>query len=316
MPNRDTLPHRTPPWALLAAAATGVQVGAAIVATRFVVHDVAPLTLALLRYAIGLMCLLPFAVQPFLNQRRARHGPEGSASWRRDVGVMGLLGVGQFGVLIALMNFGLQHVGAAQAALIFSLFPLFTLLLSATLGQERITPSLLGGVMLSIFGVGLSLAPKLGAPHTSHWWGELAVLASAATGALCSVLYRPYLRRYPTVPVSTFAMAASVVFLALFALPEQWPTRILALSLSTWSVVGFIGLSSGVGYFWWLYALKHESPTRVTVFLALNPVTAMLLSAALLAEPLTGWSVAAVLCIGAGLWLATRPLPSFKMSHD
>ena len=40
--------------ALLAAAATGVQVGAAIVASRFVVSEVPPLTLALLRYAIGL----------------------------------------------------------------------------------------------------------------------------------------------------------------------------------------------------------------------------------------------------------------------
>jgi hypothetical protein len=39
--------------ALLAAAATGVQVGAAIVASRFVVGEVPPLTLALMRYAVG-----------------------------------------------------------------------------------------------------------------------------------------------------------------------------------------------------------------------------------------------------------------------
>lgn len=43
--------------ALLAAAATGVQVGAAIVASRMVVADVPPLTLAMLRYAIGFLCL-------------------------------------------------------------------------------------------------------------------------------------------------------------------------------------------------------------------------------------------------------------------
>jgi drug/metabolite transporter (DMT)-like permease len=51
--------------ALLAAAATGVQVGAAIVASRMVVAEVPPLTLAMLRYAIGLLCLLPFIFQPF-----------------------------------------------------------------------------------------------------------------------------------------------------------------------------------------------------------------------------------------------------------
>jgi len=78
------------------------------------------------------------------------------------------------------------------------------------------------------------------------------------------------------------------------------------LDAGAWAVVAFVGFSSAVGYFWWLYALKHESPTRVTVFLALNPVTAIVLGWALLGEPLAAASVAALGLIGAGLWLATR----------
>jgi drug/metabolite transporter (DMT)-like permease len=162
---------------------------------------------------------------------------------------------------------------------------------------------------MSIAGVALSLTPKLGAAHPGHWWGELAVLASAGVGALCSVLYRPYLRRYPTLPVSALAMGASVLFLAPMALVEDWPARAAALSAQAWAVVAFIGVSSGAGYFAWLYALKHESPTRVTVFLALNPVTAALLGALVLAEPVDTWMFAAIVCIGAGLWLATRGAP-------
>jgi drug/metabolite transporter (DMT)-like permease len=73
------------------------------------------------------------------------------------------------------------------------------------------------------------------------------------------------------------------------------------------AAVTFIGISSGVGYFWWLYALKHESPTRVTVFLALNPVTAALLGWALLGEALHPALLGALTLIGAGLWLAARP---------
>src|SRR6478736_753962 len=45
--------------ALLAAAGSGALVGAAIVASRFAIGEVPPLTLALLRYAIGFACLLP-----------------------------------------------------------------------------------------------------------------------------------------------------------------------------------------------------------------------------------------------------------------
>ena len=283
---------------MLAAAATGVQVGAAIVASRFAVAEVPPLTLAMLRYAIGFLCLLPFAVAILRQDMRARP---------RDLAAMCALGIGQFGILIAFLNWGLQHVQAAQAALIFSLFPLLTLLLGAALGREQVSPRLLAGVLLSIGGVAVSLAPKLQASAGGHWWGELAVLGAACTGALCSVLYRPYLQRYPTVPVSALAMLASVLFLAVAAAPEQWLTRVATFSPAAWSAIAFIGVSSGIGYFLWLYALKHESPTRVTVFLALNPVTAALLGWSLLGEQLDRSLLAALALIGSGLWLATRP---------
>jgi drug/metabolite transporter (DMT)-like permease len=133
------------------------------------------------------------------------------------------------------------------------------------------------------------------------------VAGAACTGALCSVLYRPYLQRYPTVPVSAFAMLASVLFLAALALGEQWPARVFTFSGQAWAAIAFIGVSSGIGYFWWLYALKHESPTRVTVFLALNPLTAALLGWALLGEALHPAVLGALALIAAGLWLSARP---------
>lgn len=300
---------------LIAAAATGVQVGAAIVASRFIVAEVPPLTLALLRYAIALLCLAPFVVRNRLAMATPRHATPA----RRLVGdalAIAILGIGQFALLIALLNWGLQTVDAARAALIFSLFPLLTLLWSAALGRERVTGPLLGGVLLSIAGVALSLAPKFSAGTATHaWWGEGAVLLSAVIGAGCSVMYRPYLRRYATLPVSAGAMLASVLCLSLLALPEHWPARVAALDTTAWAVVAFIGVSSGVGYVAWLYALKHETPTRVTIFLALNPVTAAVLGALLLGEALDGWTVAAITCIGAGLWLATRSGPSSQSSQ-
>lgn len=279
-----------------------MQVGAAIVASRFVVAEVPPFTLAMLRYAIGFACLLPFAL-PAL--RRLERLPPA-----RDLGAMAALGFGQFGILIALLNWGLQTVAAAPAALVFSLFPLLTLLLGAALGREVVTLRLVLGVLLSMAGVALSLAPKLHAGPGGGWWGELAVLAAACVGALCSVLYRPYLQRYPTVPVSAFAMLASVVFLAVIASGEDWPARLRGLGAAAWEAVAFVGLSSGIGYFWWLYALKHESPTRVTVFLALNPVTAAVLGWAVLGEPLPPQLLAALVLIALGLGLATRPAPA------
>src|SRR5216683_66492 len=165
--------------AAAAAAATGVQVGSAMVATRVVVDQTGPTSLALLRYVIGFCCLLPVV---WLSAKPVRFA-------RRDVLPIAILGIVQFGVLIALLNYGLRFIPSARAALIFASFPLLTMLLAAALGHERLTLPKILGVLLTIAGVGFALGEKAiqggGAAHT--WTGELAVFASAVCGAVCSV---------------------------------------------------------------------------------------------------------------------------------
>ena len=283
--------------AVLVAAAVGVQVGAATVASRAVVGEVGPATLALLRYAIGACCLLPF----FLAAPRVRFAG-------RDLAAICALGIGQFGILVALLNLGLLSVTSARAVLLFATFPLMTMLLAAALGRERLTLTKSLGVALSFAGVGLALLDKLGLEESGpgEWGGVAAVLAAALTGAVCSVLYRPYLQRYPTLPVSTIAMLASVAFLALLAVPEGALEIVPRLGAGTWAAVAFIGLSSGIAYFGWLWALGRLPPTQVTVFLSLSPITAALLGHLLLGEALSPLTLAGLAAVVAGLVVALR----------
>jgi drug/metabolite transporter (DMT)-like permease len=285
--------------AVLAAAVTGVQVGAAITATRFLAGAISPASLAFLRYAIGVACLVPAIAMA----RRVRFAPT-------DIAPIALLGIGQFGVLIALLNYGLQTVPAGRGALIFASFPLLTLVFAALLGHERVTGHKITGILVTLLGVSLALGEKLPGPGAIHaagdWTGELAILASAATGAICSVLYRPYLRRYPTLPVSAFAMAAAAAALLVPAALNDLFVAPAHLSASAWSAIVFIGLSSGGGYVLWLWALANIAATRVTVFLSLSPVTAAVLGVTLLGEPVTFGMVAGVACVAGGLWVANR----------
>jgi len=284
--------------ASLAAALTGVQVGASIVATRFVIGQIEPASLALLRYAIGVVCLAPVALLAGPPPRFAG----------RDVAPIALLGVAQFGALILLLNYGLRSVPSARAALIFATFPLLTMLIAAALGAERLTAVKTLGVFLTLGGVGCALgegALERGA-GTHAWLGEGVVLLSALVGAVCSVLYRPYLRRYRALPVSAFAMLASVVFLAVPAAGEGFFSAPPTLSALGWLTVALIGVGSGGGYYLWLWALEHGSPTQVTVFLALSPLTATLLGGLLLGEATSPLAGAGVALVSAGLWLATR----------
>jgi drug/metabolite transporter (DMT)-like permease len=280
---------------IAAAAATGILVGSAMVATRFVIDQTAPASLALLRYAIGFCCLLP----PMLAFGRVHF------EWH-DLLPIGLLGITQFGILIALLNYALQFIPSAHAALIFATMPLLTMMLATVLGHERLTLAKTAGVLLTIVGVGFALGGKAvergGAVH--EWVGELAVFASALSGAICSVLYRPYLRKYPTLPVSAFAMLASVGFLAALAAAEGFFGSLPHFTAAGWLAVVFIGISSGIGYYLWLWALNHTTPTKVTVFLALSPITAAGLGAFLLGETISMMLFVGLACVVFGLWIA------------
>nr|WP_035459635.1 DMT family transporter [Microvirga flocculans] len=280
----------------MAAAATGVQVGAALVATRFVVHEIGPASLAFLRYAIAVLCLVP----PLIMSARTRFAP-------RDLLVVMGLGIVQFGILIALLNLGVQFISSTRAALLFSTFPLMTMVIAAALGRERLSGRKAIGVVLTVVGVAIALGERLITESSAgEGMGALLVLAAALCGAACSVLYRPYLVRYPTLPVGFWAMLASVVFLSGLAGAEGLFTNPPHLGKQGWLAVVFIGLSSGVGYVLWLWALKHATPTRVTVFLSLSPITAALLGALVLDEPLTAGVFIGLAGVVSGLWLATR----------
>ncbi len=287
--------------AAAAAAATGVQVGSAMVATRVVVDQTGPTSLALLRYVIGFCCLLPVV---WLSAGPVRFA-------RRDVLPIALLGITQFGILIALLNYGLRFIPSARAALIFATFPLLTMVLAAALGHERLTLPKILGVLLTIAGVGVALGEKaLQGGGAQEWVGELAVFASALSGAVCSVLYRPYLRKYPALPVSAFAMLASVGFLAILAAGEGFFVSPPHFTPGGWLAIVFIGLRSGVGYYLWLWALGHAPATQVTVFLALSPITAAGLGALFLGEAISAVSAVGLACVALGLWLSHWRAPA------
>ena len=161
------------------------------------------------------------------------------------------------------------------------------MVVAAALGQERLTLAKLSGVLLTLAGVGLALGEKAfqwdGAVRA--WVGELAVFLRA---------------------VSAVAMLASVGFLAVLAAGEGFFGSLPRFTAGGWLAVLYIGIGSGGGYYLWLWALGHATPTQVTVFLALSPVTATVLCATLLGERISAPALLGLACVALGLWLAHR----------
>lgn len=281
-----------------AAALTGIQVGAALVASQAVVAEVGAGRLGFLRYAIALLFLLPFV--------RRRSSPPIS---RRDLVPVALIGMGQFGVLILLLNVAVMHTSAARVSLVFATLPLMTIALGWFLGREPLRARDLAAIAVTLVGLAILLGADAlaGSLASSDLIGLGMAAAATLTGAICSTLYRPYLERYGVVKVSALALAASLLPLGAAGLIEPATRPLLVLGTHTWLLIVFVGLSSGVGYLLWLYALSRASAGMVTAFLALSPITATALSVLFLAQAMTPALVAAIGCVVAGLALMALP---------
>ncbi len=295
-----TQDQSTPGVAAIAAMGAAVFFGASVVATKFVIADIAPVTLAFVRYVIGALCiaLLALATRSFSLQRT-------------DLVGTCALGALFFGVFPWLFSASLGYIPASVGAIILATMPLLTLMIAAGLGYEPLTGRKVAGTLLALAGVAVAMASQVSLGDLS--WTDLIIGAglmfgTSLCGALYNVLSRPFLQRNNAIGFTAVSMIAGAVFLMPFAVwatrSGGWPTPDGAGALA----ILFLGtLGGGIGFFMWIWALQRTTPTRVAVFLAMNPVTAILLAAVLLDEGL-----AASLGLGLALVLSGIALVNLR----
>jgi len=259
-----------------------VLFGSSVVAVRVAVQEVPPLSLAVLRFGQGglllVFVLLLVGARDLLRVR-----------WR-DLPLLILLGAVLFTVFPVTFNASLRLIEASRGALILATIPLWSALLARISRSERLAPRQVVGVLLSLGGVGLALAER-----GVGWQGGLASLAgdglmliTAVCGAAYAVLAQRALARYDALTVTMYAMVLGTVLLVPAALVEGMVGVLPRLDLQTVALLVFLGVFGGaLGFFLWTFALTRLTPTQVAVYINLNPLVAMVLAAALLAEHLT-----------------------------
>ena len=172
------------------------------------------------------------------------------------------------------------------------------------LGHERLGWRQGLGVLLTLGGVALALGDAVGA-GAAPGIGDAAVLASAFCGGVCSVLYPPELRRPCSAAGERPGDGGGGAVSQRMGVDRRRRGAHCAGSAMGLHAIAFIGVSSGVGYFLWLWALRHAAASKVSLFLSLSPLTAMLLGVLWLGEPFASTLALAV----AGLRVAQDHVP-------
>ena len=283
----------------------GLIWGTTWLAMKIGIATVPPGVFAGLRWlTAGLILML------WLRWRGERILPPPRLVWR-------LIGVS---ILLVTLNqviqlYGLLHITAGLAAVISSgLTPIFLLMFSVGLGQERLSWRQVGAITLGVAGVLLLFGPDAVAGTLDVWEviGASGVVIGCLSYSLGSVLTRPMMRQLAPIQLAALTDVIGGGILLIFSVPLE-PGGWAALSFQ-WGWPAFLAwlylvipaaLMATTMYF---LLVREWGASRPGTYAFISPVIAVVLGSSLFGETLDwghGIGMTLMLC-GAGLALRRR----------
>jgi drug/metabolite transporter (DMT)-like permease len=273
-----------------------VSLGAAgLAVTRYLVTAADPVTLAILRWGIGFLCVLPVAL--LLRVKWPR---------REDWFSVAALGIAFYGLFFVLYNIAMAYTTAARASLALSTLPLQTMVVGALLGLERLSARKTTGVLIAVLGVAMALASGLAAAPAGAWRGELIMTGAVLCMAFYNVWSRPFIQRSSALGFLAVGMGAGAAALIAVGLMTGKVAVLGTFGAPQWIAGIYLGIGGGaLAFILWVMALERASPTRVANTMTVNPIVASLLATQLVGEPITLDLVVGMIAVFAGIWIAT-----------
>jgi len=232
---------------------------------------------------------------------------EPAGAWRAGL-LAGALFTGEF----AGIYLGLQYTSASRLTLFLYASPFWVaLLLPRFIPGERLRGWQWLGLAAAFVGVGLALGDGL-VGHASTalpraWLGDLLGLAAGLMWGLTTVVIRstPLARVAPAKQLLyQVGVSAAILPCLSLALGETWSLQFSAFAWGSLLVQALIGAFAS--YLAWMWMLAHYPATKLSVFVFLTPVFALLFGAWWLGEPVTPGLVVALGLVTGGIVLVNR----------
>lgn len=279
--------------------------GGTFVAGRFLADHVDPLLAACLRFILASLALLLFLACARIPLARPTTG-----QMARLV-LLGLCGIFFYNLCFF---YGLHYINASRASLIVALNPAVIGLASWLLFKERLGRAKWLGIGLCLLGAAVVIVsrnPNLMQGARNAWIGDLLILGCVMAWGAYSLLSRELNQTLGPVQTVTWSVLWGTLILTLATLATGRLTLqgFSALQLAQWYSLLYLGvLGSALAYIGYYDGIRRIGATRSGVFIALNPLTAVICGALLLDEALTVPMLAGGAVILLGIYLCNKPL--------
>jgi len=202
---------------------------------------------------------------------------------------------------------GLSLTTATNTSLLAVMIPVFTIIISALIGNDKLTSRKIIGVVLAAGGVIYLIDPSKASFSSDTTVGNILIILNS----LCYGIYIAFSKKL----VSHYGALKSIAWVFLIASVANVPIGIYSLqtvtlnevtSISWLALAGVVIFPTILAYYWNAWALARVEPSIVAIYTYLQPLIGFIFAVFFLNEIFTSRLILSAILIFIGVFLVTR----------
>ncbi len=298
MKSNDTIPERDPPrQAIAALIAVQVFFGSLPVIGKIALA-VLP-AVALVGFRVGITALFLFGIQLYRRRVWLKYGSD----------YLNLAVLSLFGIVFNQLLFvgGLSLTKAANTSLLAITIPIFTMVVSAIIGSERLRWLKVVGILLAATGIVFLIDPRNASFSSQTTTGDFMIILNSLSFGIYVATSKDVITRNGAFRSMMWVFIFASVICVPLGLNSLSTIAIGEISSSVWLLVLYIAVvATAVPYLLNAWALARVNPSTLAIFIYLQPLIGFALAVIFLGEILDFRFIIAALLVFAGVFLTTR----------
>ena len=243
-------------------------------------NHIPPVTITAIRFFIGGLLLLPFALKEPKLYKNFNYSIAGKIL---------LVGILNVAISMVFLQLSVFYGKAVLAAIIFSANPVFVGLFSILLEKERLSKVNILGLTIGLLGLVLIIISEesLFRDSGNMLLGIMFGILSGVVFALYTVLSKKYVKEIGSFKLNSFAFLSGSFILLIIAIFFNIDIAFEINRSNTLSLLYLGIIVTGIGYYLYFEGLKNLSTSKGAMIFYMKPVIAGILAYIFLGETLT-----------------------------
>lgn len=216
---------------------------------------------------------------------------------------------GLFGVALnqSLFFSGLNLTTPINAAIIMTTNPILVLVASGIILKEMLTLKRWLGIGIGLLGALIVITQGKDVQFGSNtFWGDIMIFLNAASYGVYLVIVKPLMAKYKPITVIKWVFLFGGLYVFPFGIEQFLAVQWSSFDFPIWGAVAFVVIGTTfLSYLFNIFALKHVSPSVVSIYIYAQPVIASVVAVIAGADQIDLNKILATLLIFVGVYLVS-----------